>query len=306
MAAKGHNQNSPLPQIKAGHYSDGSPLDDVHYLECKVILKPDRFTSVPSFHEFGDIVKRVAKDIDIGYSTDGYKGLRPRIREVVFLDTEDFALYNNAFILRRRVAYEDGFPLGRPEIVFKFRHPDLQTSARLDVRPSIHGDYKIKFKAEALPQKEKIGGIRMLYSHNVELALNEPHIVDGSSMTRLSGLFPALERLGEASSKKIDLVNHTIVEEVLQDLGELDFGKGLLAKSNAALWRERGDHNLLIGEFSFECKFKRRDDLHEKAVDRCKRFFEALQYAAKDWISLGTTKTGIVYRLKGNPPQSHE
>ena len=27
---------------------------------------------------------------------------------------------------------------------------------------------------------------------------------------------------------------------------------------------------------------------------------------AADWISLGTTKTGIVYRLKGNPPQSHE
>jgi len=26
----------------------------------------------------------------------------------------------------------------------------------------------------------------------------------------------------------------------------------------------------------------------------------------KDWISLGTTKTGMVYRLKGNAPQSHE
>ncbi len=306
MASKERNNHSKLPEIKPGHYSDGSPLDEVHYLECKLILKPDRFISVPSFHEFGDIVRRVSKDIDIGFSTSGYKNLRPRIREVVFLDTKDFALYNNAFILRRRVTYEDGFPVGKPEIVFKFRHPDLQTSAELDVRPSIHGDYRIKFKAEALPQKDKIGGIRMLYSHNVELTLNEPHIVDGASMMRLSGLFPALERVSKTGSKKIDLVNHTIVEEVLQDLGELDFGKGLIAKSNAALWRERGDHNLLVGEFSFECKFKRRDDLHEKAVDRCKRFFEALQYEAKDWISLGTTKTGIVYRLKGNPPQSHE
>ena len=298
--------HSALPEVKAGHYSDGSPLDDVHYLECKVILKPDRFTSVPSFLEFGDIVRRAAKDLDIGYATEHSKGLRPRIREVVFLDTKDFALYNDAFILRRRVTYEDGFPVGRPEIVFKFRHPDLQTAAELDVRPSVHGDFKIKFKAEALPQKEKIGGIRMLYSHNVELTLNEPHIVDGSSMTRLSGLFPALEHLKKVSTKKVDLVNHTIVEEVLQDLGELDFGKGLVAKSNAALWRERGDHKLLVGEFSFECKFKRRDDLHEKAVERCKRFFEALQYAARDWILLGATKTGIVYRLRGNPPQSHE
>jgi hypothetical protein len=30
----------------------------------------------------------------------------------------------------------------------------------------------------------------------------------------------------------------------------------------------------------------------------------SLQDVARDWISLGTTKTGIVYRLKGNPPQS--
>jgi len=26
----------------------------------------------------------------------------------------------------------------------------------------------------------------------------------------------------------------------------------------------------------------------------------------QSWISLGTTKTGMVYRLKGNAPQSHE
>jgi hypothetical protein len=305
MASKDPHRAS-LPEIKPGQYSDGSPLDDVHYLECKLILKPDRFTSAPSFLDFGAIVRRVAKDVDIAFSTDRFKGLRPRIREVIFLDTRDFALYNHAFILRRRVTYADGFPLGPPEIVFKFRHPDLQTAAELDVRPKIHGDYRIKFKAEALPQKDKIGGIRMLYSHNVELTLDEPREVDGSSMAKLASLFPALERLKESGAKKIDLVNHTIVEEVLRDLGELNFGKGLIAKSNAALWRERGDHKLLVGEFSFECKFKRRNDLHEKAVERCKEFFEALQYAAREWISLGTTKTGIVYRLRGNPPQSHE
>jgi len=33
-------------------------------------------------------------------------------------------------------------------------------------------------------------------------------------------------------------VNNTIVEEVLQDLGVLDFGKGITADSNIAIWRE--------------------------------------------------------------------
>jgi len=289
--------------IKQGAYSDGHPLDTVHYVECKLILKPDRFTAPPTFQEFGKLVRRAADALDIGFSTGDFKGARPRIREVVFLDTKDFTLYNNAFILRRRVAYQDGFPVGDPEVVFKFRHPDLQTAAEMDVRPKITGDYRIKFKAEALPLKEKLGGIRLLYSHNVEFSLLRD--MQSVSMSDLASFFPALGKLGK-SAKKVTLVNHTIVEEVLQDLGMLDFGKGVVAKSNAALWRERGDHKLLIGEFSFECKFKRRSDMHEKALERCKRFFVALQDLASDWISLGTTKTGIVYHLKGNPPQSHE
>jgi len=292
-----------VPSVKPGSYSDGHPLDTVHYLECKLILKPDRFTSPPTFHEFGKLARRAAEDLDIGFSTAGIKDLRPRIREVVFLDTKDFALYNNAFILRRRIEYQDGFPIGDPEVVFKFRHPDLQAAAEMDVRPNIVGDYRIKFKAEALPLKDKLGGIRLLYSHNVEFALRrEMHSV---SLAALADFFPPLAKLGK-SAKKVSLVNHTIVEEVLQYLGVIDFGKGVTARTNAALWRERGDHKLLIGEFSFECKFKRRSDLHEKALERCRRFFIALQDTAKDWISLGTTKTGIVYRLKGNPPQSHE
>lgn len=291
------------PRVKPGTYSDGRPLDTVHYLESKLILKPDRFVAPPTFHDFGKLVRRAAEELDIDFSTAGFKGARPRIREVVFLDTKDFSLYNNCFILRRRIAYEDGFPVGNPEIVFKFRHSDLQTAAEMDVRPNIPGEYLIKFKAEALPLKEKIGGYRLLYSHNVEFELRRE--MHSASIAMLAEFFPALKIL-EKSAKKIALVNHTIVEEVLQDLGVLDFGKGVTAKSNAMLWRERGDHKLLIGEFAFECKFKRRDDLHEKALERVRRFFILLQEIACDWISLGTTKTGIVYRLKGNPPQSHE
>jgi hypothetical protein len=104
----------------------------------------------------------------------------------------------------------------------------------------------------------------------------------------------------------VELVNQTIVEEVLEDLGTLDFGKGMAAKFNVSIWRERGMHRPLAGEFAFQVKFKKRDELHEKALDRAKRFFVALQQRGRDWLSLGTTKTGIVYQLKGNPPHAHE
>src|SRR4030095_11740599 len=97
-----------------------------------------------------------------------------------------------------------------------------------------------------------------------------------------------------------------IVEEFLFDLGRLDFGKGIEAKTNAALWRARGDHQALVGEYSVHGKCDRRAELTPKVKRRCEDFFVSLQTLARDWISLGTTKTGIVYRLKGTPPQAHE
>jgi len=127
-----------------------------------------------------------------------------------------------------------------------------------------------------------------------------------SSMGTFVRLFPCLASLKTSDSDKIDLVNHAIVEEVLFDLGKLDFGKGVEAKSNAALWRVRGDHLPLVGEYSFQAKFDKRDELHPKVKHRCEDFFVLLQNIASDWVALGTTKTGAVYRLNGNPPQNHE
>jgi hypothetical protein len=291
--------------LKPGEYSDGHPLDEVQYLECKIILKPDRFDSVKSFQEYGKLAAHAADQLGIGFSTKGAVP-KPELREVVFFDTEDFRLYNNAFILRRRISYVDGFPAGEPEIVFKFRHPDMQTAAELDVRPRIAGDYRIKFKAEGLPLKDRLGGYRLLFSHNVEFGLSAAPEHYRDSTGTIMQAFPCLASCVKSKTQKVELVNRTVVEEVLQELGVLDFGKGITAKVNVALWRERGMHTPLVGEFSFQAKFKRRDELHEKAIERCKQFFTSLQQTGADWVSLGTTKTGVVYRLKGNPPQAHE
>lgn len=110
---------TPVAVSGDGAYADGAPLDKVTYLEAKLILKPDRFTSVESFREFGRLVQKVAKKSGVGFIPDVEAGLRPQIREILFGDTSDFRLYNHAFILRRRVSYVDGFPVGDPEVVFQ-------------------------------------------------------------------------------------------------------------------------------------------------------------------------------------------
>ena len=295
------------PMVASGSaYADGTPLDRVQYLEAKLILKPDRLISVQSFRDFGKIVKSTAKRLDVGFIEDREAGLRPEVREILFGDTSDFRLYNNAFILRRRICYLDGFPVGDPEIVFKFRHPDEQKATAMDMRPKIAGKYRIKFKAEALPLKDEVGGYRILYSHNCQFGMSQMHEADRTSMATLARVFPALAAIKKDDGEKISLVNEGIVEEVLLPLGQLDFGKGVLAKCDIGLWRTRGQHKSLVGEFAFQVKFDRKEDVAEKQKKLAAQFYVTLQEDVQDWLALGVTKTGMVYRLKGNEPQSHE
>ena len=275
----------------AGAYADGAPLDRITYLEAKLILKPDRFTSVQSFREFGKIVKTTAKKLGVEFIPDPNTELRPEIREIIFMDTPDFRLYNNAFILRRRTCFVDGFPVGDPEIVFKYRHPDEQKASQVDVRPNIAGKYRIKFKAEALPLKDEIGGYRILYSHNCQFGVSQAHDPDKTAMSTLARTLPALASFKKSDEEHVTLVNEGIVEEVLLPLGQLDFCKGQVAKCDVALWRTRGEHKPLVGEFAFQVKFPNRGAIADKSKKLAEQFYISLQYAVESWLALGVTKT---------------
>lgn len=288
-------------------YADGNPHDRVQFFDAKLILKPDFFFSARGFTSFSELVAEAASRVKgVKYTAFDLSKLRPRIREVMFLDTADFRLYNNSFILRRRTAYQDGFPIADPEVVFKFRNPDMALTASVDVRPKIAGPYRVKFKSEALPLKEQAGGFRLLFSHNCIFPISSVHEPDRTSLQAIGRGLPAVSGLIGSQEGKVELVNSTLVEEVLMDLGTLDFGKGLSAKCNISLWRSLGDHKVMCGEFAYQTKFDRADDVHQLVKQRVEELFIKLQLIATGWLYLGTTKTGLVYRLKGNPAQSHE
>jgi hypothetical protein len=300
-------KTSPAIANGALTYADGNPHDRVQFFDAKLILKPDFFFSVRGFKSFSELVAEASGKVrGTSYAPPDLSKLRPRIREVLFLDTADFRLYNNSFILRRRTAYQDGFPIEDPEIVFKFRNPDMALAASVDVRPKIAGPYRVKFKSEALPLKDQIGGFRLLYSHNCIFPVSSVREADRTNLQTIARALPAVAGLIGTQEGKVELVNSTLVEEVLMDLGTLDFGKGRSAKCNIALWRSLGDHQVMCGEFAFQTKFDRREDVHDIVKQRVEEFYIKLQLVATGWLYLGTTKTGLVYRLKGNPPQSHE
>jgi hypothetical protein len=190
----------------------------------------------------------------------------------------------------------------------------MMVAQSTDVRPRIAGNYKIKFKIELLPLKERIGGVRRLLAHNVEFGLSQApeadrlamSSLDHMSLPELQHLFPPLEMISCDGPSDVALVNQCIVEELMQDICELDFGHHTRATANLALWRSRGDHRAFVGEFAYQLRFNGPDDISLKALHACERFFIELQQTAADWLALTTTKTGAVYRLKGNPPQAHE
>src|SRR5262245_65043759 len=113
-------------------YSDGHPLDEIHYREYKLILRPARFTSAQSFSEFSRLVRHAAEQLDVALFREERSDAQ--IREVLFFDTPQNDLYNGKFILRQRTVYRNGWPVDEREVVLKFRHPDLATAAGIAVR----------------------------------------------------------------------------------------------------------------------------------------------------------------------------
>lgn len=275
-----------------------TPHDDVHYREYKIILQPHHFITPQAFKDFWQIVRKTAHkfDVKVVENDDAFVN---QVREVLFYDTVNFDLYNNHFIVRLRTLYHNGWPQGMPEFTVKFRHPDFATAAEVNVRPAIPGGLaRIKFKEELLPLRASLGGMRSIFSHNCVLAMPREQLnLVASELTRT---FPAIERVHADSNAPISLVNDFAVEEVQVNVGELHFGHKLSGKTTIAVWRDRKHEKPLCGEFAFQCKFQSAEELKKDSVKRAEDFYKTLQVDAFEWISLGTTKTAMVYGLGSN------
>lgn len=272
-----------------------TPHDDIHYREYKIILQPQHFVTPQAFKDFWEIVKKTAKkfEVKVEEAPDAFEN---QVREVLFYDTEDFALYRNHFIVRLRTLYKSGWPQGVPEFTVKFRHPDFQEAAAVDVNPATPGGMaRIKFKEELLPLRESLGGIRSIFSHNCVLAMPREQI--NMVASDLIKAFPAIERVQADSNAPIKLVNDFDVEEVQVNVGMLHFHHGFNGKTTVAVWRHRKYEKPLCGEFAFQCKFDRKSELSKGSLQRADDFYKTLQMDAFDWVSLGTTKTAMVYGL---------
>jgi hypothetical protein len=279
------------------------PHDDLHYREYKIILRPEPFTTPRAFKDFWQVVKRVAKQFEVRLE-EADDAFANNVREVLFFDTPDFDLYRNHFIVRLRTPYHDGWPSGTPELTVKFRHPDFNEAARVDIRPALAGETRIKFKEELLPQPEKLGEIRSIFSHNAVLAL--PREAMNLALRNITRAFPAFRSLEKDGDAPIQLVNDMAVEEVQVNVALLHFGHRYAGKTTISVWRSRKLEQPVCGEFAFQCKFRKSDEVHTMTLEKASAFHRNLQLVAADWVMLGTTKTALVYGLGNKSVVGHE
>jgi hypothetical protein len=278
------------------------PSDRIQYREYKLLLKADRFHKPESFHKFWKLLHHASKSLGIKLSKPD-KHISPHVREVVFYDTPHFKLYSHGFILRKRTFYKHGLPEPNHELVLKFRDPNKELAASIDVRPLLPCVHVIKFKEEILLPRDGKVGLRTVYSHNCEL--DTPNILLTQRFETTAQAFPALKRADANPKASLSIVNNASIEEYLVQLGELDFGGHMIAKASVAVWRVRTTDTPLVGELGYQIKFDRPEALHRKPRELSELFYTDLQTRSTDWIQRGTTKTALIYGL-GHSAVKHE
>ena len=268
--------------------------DVVHYREYKILLQAERFTSKRAFLEFWEDASKTMAKLGLKVETDRH-AFDSQVREVLFYDTPQFDLYNNHFILRKRTFYDQGWPRPGHELTFKYRAPELEAAAAVDVRPQLGGHEEIKFKEELLLERDRLGGMRSVYSHGCVLISPEIELERG--IENITRAFPTLQKIDISPETKLELVNNVAVEEVQNTFGMIHFHHHFKGKATIAIWRSRALERSLSGEFAFQCKFDRMEDVSKEALELSEEFYKRVQLDCAEWIKLGTTKTAMVYGL---------
>jgi hypothetical protein len=277
--------------------------DAVRFAEFKLLLKPEELRHIVDAYALWTHVYRAVDRSGVHFvPTPGDPPIRAR--DVMFYDTPHFALYENHFILRRRTHYRDGWTRSHDELTFKFRHPDVERVRAVDVRPGIEAEARVKLKREILPLPDRIGGSRRIYTRNCVMVL--PPAERAVDVDTLVGLFPALRAVRTGRRPHVALVNQVTVSETLSEFGALDFGHGLAGTVSLALWRDTETSAAIVSELSFQLRFDRLDEQTEGRLEPVEAFFRSVQHHIARWVLLGTTKTNLVYRRRGQEVSNRE
>jgi hypothetical protein len=274
----------------------------IGYREFKLMLCADQFDTPARFHKFWKLTRRTAEVVGVEIAKRGKPG-EPHLREVLYFDTPRFRLYNHGFILRQRTFYRAGLRASEHELTVKYRGPDYVAAAAMQMHPRVPGLCTVKFKEEVLVDQAKIGSHRSIYAQSAELETTKTSLT--STFGNIAAIFPVLISTGAKERTALSVVNGIAIEEILVNMGEIDFGGKVTGKATLAIWRNRTTQQHLVGEYSYQIKIGEAGN-HGRPKELSEAFFGRLQIDAADWLYPGTTKTAMVYGLGRAAAANHE
>src|ERR1700730_7079930 len=261
------------------------------YRKFKLPLDHWRLTDPKALAEFSRTARRAADITGVALAEPG-SSKHTRDRSVIFYDTDEFDLYRNNFILRKRT------PVGRArsarqELVFKFRHPDRHTTVSVDPKPIAEIPHTIRFKEQVLPALHNKAGIRSIFWHGCKIF--ERCELENLPYGTLAKVFPVLRHFGVDPNACMKAFNGLIVDESLLEIGTLNFVEGVTAKALISLWRVEPGQRALTSEFSFQIKFDPARSSIGQIRGLSESFYLELQSRLAGWTAAGSTKVHEVY-----------
>jgi hypothetical protein len=264
----------------------------ITHREFKLLLKAENFPTKRSVVTFNDLMAKIAADLGVTY--EEFESVDSQIRQVRFFDTADEAFRKNNIILRIRRDQSGGWPDETWEVTFKRRSSDYQKAADFDVSSTLAVKERQKFKEEIL-RGDQIGTARRIFSNNNVFEVPLDNFT--APMSRISDVFTSLRSFDFDPAAVVGPVNEARVFEIQAKLGLLNFGKGVVAHMDLAVWtRPAVDaFHVLIAELAFAYRVLGTSERHQIGHEAADRFFREMQAPLQDRLAVGTTKTALIY-----------
>ncbi len=271
------------------HSKPAIKLEDIRYREYKLMLRTDKFTDVAqSSQEFLQAAKAVLSENFQAKMVLEFDEIKTR--KTRYIDTPNFTLYKNGFVLKEKTDSENGKPDDDVKISLKYRSESKRiadvsnVTSRIAFAEMDGGSKKFEEEIDA-----------RLTTYNRSAAAKIPvKQYNLANVSDLSDVFPVLLKFDEIDpAESIATVNaFTPVETVLG--GYISFGDKRKIHTRLTFWAlEEAENDFYMIEFSFSYatrKLADAPDLDEKS----RSFFELMKNS--DWVApKGKNKENVAY-----------
>ncbi|MBD3170300.1 MAG: hypothetical protein GF307_12515 [candidate division Zixibacteria bacterium] len=285
-----------FPAGISGRAEEKSRGYEVNSRELKLLLKGEKFQRRrAAVREFWGMVKSLATEKGINIF-ESRRILQESQREIYFLDTDENVIKKNNYSLRIRTKAERRRKKGYYEISLKYRSPDRAKASMADVNMTPGYRPEMVFEEDMSIDPGAPGGVKSVFSlrSRIKKMLNPVEATIGG----FTEVFPVLGTLGLPPETKLEKVNDLTIMELKYTPGSLDFGDGIKAFVDIAVWYEWDGNIPLIAEFSYKHTVADHENLPPGA-EKCVEFIKELAERVSEWTAGEQSKTSFTYGLDG-------